>query len=223
LALPFKLSFALLIWFFVEEISVEAWYRLREPKWQGWSWAVQWPEHSAAFHFIEIPKRSLQVLMCDEAHAGTWKEPDGSDWSLYWIRWNPSNPAAETAKAHRPDVCLNAEGAIMEKDMGMHLSSVGGVQIPFHSYTFRMGEKKLFVFFCLYEEISDAPIIASSPEFEGIDMFQRALNGRRHIGNQSLEAAISGYRSELSAQEAFKARLGQLMQVRQNAIPSAKK
>ena len=221
LALPIKLSCALLIWLLAEEISVETWYRLREPKWQGWSWAVQWPQGSRNFQFIEIPKRSLQVLMSDEAHAGTWKEADGSDWSLYWIRWNPGNPAAETAKAHRPDICLNAEGAIMEKDMGMHISSVDGMQIPFHSYVFRLGEKKLHVFFSLFEEMPGVSLAASLPDYEGVDMFQRALKGRRRIGNQSLELAISGYRTELAAQEAFEARLGQLVQVRKRAVPSA--
>jgi len=211
LTLPFKLSCALLIWFSVEEISVETWYRLHEPKWQGWSWAVQWPRQSEAFHFIEIPQRSLRLLMCDESHAATWKEPDGSDWSLYWIRWKPGNAAAEVAKVHRPDVCLNAEGAVMEQDAGMHLDSVGRLEIPFHSYTFRMGEKTLYVFFCLYEEGAGAPAIASDPRFEAIGMVQRALEGRRHIGEQSLELALSGYPSELSAQTAFEARLGQLI------------
>jgi len=89
LTLPSKLSAMLLVWFFVTEISVETWYRYHEPKWQGWSWDVQWPQHSKDFHFIEIPERSLHLLMCDASHAAAWKESDGSDWSLYWIRWNP--------------------------------------------------------------------------------------------------------------------------------------
>jgi len=220
LALPLKLSFALLIWFFVSEISVETWYRLREPKWQGWSWAVQWPQDGKAFHFIEIPASSLRLLMCDESHAAAWKEPGGNDWTLYWIRWNPGNPAAEQAKVHRPDVCLNAEGAIMENDMGVQLSSVGGRQIPFHGYTFRLDEKTLYVFFCLCEE--SGPAVVSNPKFEGTDMIQRALQGRRHIGLQSLELALSGYPSEADAREAFESRLGQLMQIRQGAVPGAK-
>ena len=222
LALPLKLSVALLAWFFFTEIAVETWYRLHEPKWQGWSWTVQWPQHSKAFHFIEIPERSLRLLMCDESHAAAWKDPDGSDWSLYWIRWNPGNAEAEAAKVHRPDVCLNAEGAIMEEDMGTHLSSIGRIQIPFHSYTFRMGEKTLYVFFCLYEERPGAPAIVSDPQFEGIGMVERALKGQRHIGEQSLEIALSGYSSEQSAQEALEARLGQLMQPRQDLIPGTR-
>jgi hypothetical protein len=222
LVLPLKLSTALLIWFLAEEIAVEAWYRWREPKWDGWSWAIQWPEKSEGFHLIEIPKRSLRLLLCDEVRAATWKEPDGSDWSLYWIRWNPGNPQAEAAKVHRPDVCLNAEGAIMEQDLGTHLSSVGGMRIPFHSYTFRLGEQTLYVFFCLHEEIPGETPLSAHPQFEGTEMIQRALRGQRRIGQQSMEIAVSGYPSERSAQAAFKARLGQLLQIRPGAMRNAK-
>ena len=212
--LPLKLSTFLLIWFFVEEMSVETWYRVHEPHWQGWSWTVQWPQQNDDFHFTEIPNNSLRALMSDESHAATWKDPDGSDWSVYWIRWNPGNPAAEPAKVHRPDICLTAEGAILEKDMGLHLNTIGRLQIPFHSYTFRMGEKILYVFFCLYEELPVDPAAAREPQFEGVGMLQRALKGRRHVGQQSLEFALSGYPSEVSAQKAFKARLGQLIQIK---------
>jgi len=222
LALPLRLTTALLIWLIVAEISVEVWYRLHEPKWQGWSWDVRWPQQNKDFQFIEIPKRSLRLLMCDEAHAATWKEPEGRKWALYQLRWKPGNVQAEAAKVHRPDVCLNAEGAIIERDLGTHVSSIGGIQLPFHSYTFGLNDQTLYVFFCLYEEIPGHATIASNPQFEGVDMFERALQGRRHIGQQSLEIALAGYNSERSAQEAFKARLGELMQIREGAgVPAA--
>ena len=66
------------------------------------------------------------------------------------------------------------------------------------------------------------PAVVSNPKFEGTDMIQRALQGRRHIGLQSLELALSGYPSEADAREAFESRLGQLMQIRQGAVPGAK-
>jgi len=222
LTFPLKLCIALLIGFFVEEISVETWYRLHEPKWQGWSWSVHWPKQSKGFHSVEIPKDSLRILRCDESQAATWTESDGSDWTLYWIRWNPGNAAAETAKVHRPDVCLTSAGAILEKDLGIRLSSVGGLQIPFHSYTFRMGEKTLYVFFCLFEETTGAPATTSPPQFEGMDMIQRALKGQRHVGLQSLELALSGYPSEQNAQKVFETHLGKLLQISSSPVPGTK-
>ncbi len=212
--IPFRLSAALLLWWGVEELAVEAWYRGHETKWEGWSWSVQWPEQSAAFRKLEIPKRSLHLLMCDEANAATWREPDGHKWAGYALRWNPGNPAAEVAKVHRPDVCLNAEGAIMERDLGVKLCPVGGTDIPFHAYVFRMDEKPLYVFFCLYEEVPLGEGGGSSPTFEGADMVERARKGRRHIGLQSLELALAGYPSDQSAREAFDARLGEMMHFR---------
>ena len=81
----------------------------------------------------------------------------------------------------------------MERDLGVRLSSVGGLQIPFHTFIFRMDEKALYVFFCLYEEGLADPAAALNPQFEGVDMLQRALQGRRHVGLQSLEIALSGF------------------------------
>jgi exosortase/archaeosortase family protein len=219
LPLPVALSGALLIWLCLGEISVEAWYRAHQPEWQGWSWTVSWPRRSEGFHFIDIPRRSLRLLMCDESQAAAWKEPDGAGWSLYWLRWNPGNPQAEAAKVHRPDVCLNAAGAIMENDTG---TLAGPAGIPFHSYTFLLGDKTLHVFFCLYEEGAGGGAPAANPHFEGTGMLERALKGRRHIGEQSLELALSGYPSVQSAQAAFEARLGQLMEIRRGAIAGAK-
>jgi exosortase/archaeosortase family protein len=220
--LPLKLCAALLVWFFIEETSVEAWYRAHEPKWQGWSWAVQWPRDSKDFRFIQIPKRSLQDLMCDESSAAAWKEADGSEWSLYWLRWNRGNAAAEGAKVHRPDLCLTAAGAILEKDMGMRLISAGDTQLPFHSYTFRMGEKTLYVFFGLYEEMPGGEAFVSNPHFHPAGILDRAIKGQRGLGQQTLEAAVSGYASELAAREGLSARLGRWMRARPGlAKPSA--
>lgn len=220
LALPLNLSAALLLWFVVEEIAVEAWYRVREPKWQGWSWSIQWPKQSKGFTILDIPQRSLRLLSCDEAHGAAWLEPaDSSDWSAYWIRWNPGNSQAESAKVHRPDVCLNSEGAIMDRDLGTRLSTVGGLQLPFHAYTFRVGETVLYVFYCLYEEMPGGKPPTANPQFEGIDMFQRAWEGRRNIGQQSLEIAVTGFSSEQSAREAFEAHLQQMLQVRPGVVP----
>ncbi|TCO92828.1 exosortase [Chthoniobacter flavus] len=220
-ALPVPWCTALLVWFLATEIAVETWYQAHEPKWQGWSWAIQWPKQDKQFQFLDIPARSKRLLMCDESQAATWRDADGGFWSLYLIRWNPGNLQAESAKVHRPDVCLNAEGAVMEHDFGTHVSTVGAMPIPFHSYSFRMGEDRLYVFFCLREEQPGEIAGTAIPEFEGTGMFQRALRGRRHVGEQSLEIAMSGYRSEQSAQEAFQARLGQLLKVRADAAARA--
>ena len=212
--LPLNLSIALLIWFMAAEISVEAWYRFHEMKWQGWTWTVRWPRNSREFRFIEIPKRSRRILMCDESRAAYWREAGAGEWLLYWIRWNPGNTAAEAAKVHRPDVCLTAEGAIMEKDLGVNLTSVGEMRIPFHSYIFRMAEKTFYVFFCVYEQRSGDDVETWNPRFEGVDVLDRAIKGRRHMGLQSLEFAVFGYPSEQSAQQAFSAGVGALVQCR---------
>ena len=219
--LPLKLCSLLLIWFFVEETAVEAWYRSREPQWHGWSWTVQWPLNAPGFHTVDIPLRSTRLLMCDDARAAAWQEPAGASWSLYSVRWNPGNPEAEAAKVHRPDVCLNAEGALMEKDLGSLATTAGGMRLPFHCYTFLLGEQRLYVFFCLREETGDASPDDAIPRFEQTGMLQRAWDGRRRIGLQSLELALSGYPSDTAAEQAFRARIGTLIQSQTPPPPTA--
>jgi exosortase len=206
---PFALSAALIVWAVAAQAGVEAWYRLHEPPWQGWRWSVQWPRGRDDFNEIAIPPRSLRLLTCDESRAAEWKEPGGAEWTAYWLRWNPGNAQAEAAKVHRPDVCLNAEGAVMQDDMGILTVTAGGMQIPFHSYTFRLGEKTLYVFFCLSEEGGGA--MEWNPKFESVDMVQRALEGQRRFGLQSLEVALSGYKSEAEALGAFRARTAEMV------------
>ena len=219
---PFKLSAALLLWFCLSEISVETWYRWHEPRWQGWSWSLQWPGNVDDFHIKEIPRRSLQRLLCDESQSATWKEADGSDWTFYSLRWNPGNPAAEAAKVHRPDVCLTAQGACMQKDLGVTMITVGRMQIPFHSYIFRLSEKFIYVFFCTGEERPGEPVVWD-PQFEAVDISQRALKGWRNSAVQSLEVAVTGYSSESAVLDAFKARLEHLLLPGENASSAATK
>jgi hypothetical protein len=208
---PARLCAGLLAWFVATELGVEIWYRLREPQWDGWTWEISWPQANREFKFIEIPKRSLHLLMCDDARAATWKESGGYKWAVYSIRWNPGNVQAEAAKVHRPDVCLNAEGAIMQRDLGTHVSTVGGLPLPFHAYTFGMNDQTLYVFYCLYEEAPGQNASADLPRFEGADMFTRALQGRRRIGQQSVEIALAGYGTPEAALAAFQERLQELV------------
>lgn len=219
--LPLRLCSALLGWFVIQEVAVEGWYRWHEPKWPGWSWSVQWPEQAKDFQRFEIPERSRRLLLCDDSQAARWTETEGSAWSAYWIRWNPGNPQAEVAKVHRPDVCLNSEGAIMDRDLGTHRVVVSGLELPFHCYTFRMGDKMLFVFFCLFEEHPGQPALPANPQFEGADMWQRGREGRRHIGQQSLEIAVTAPASEQGLQEDFRNRLQQMLQIRPDILPTA--
>ena len=63
-----------------------AWYRWHEPKWRGWSWNVQWPEENQEFKFIEIPKRSLRLLVCDEARGDLERAGRTQVGKLYHLR-----------------------------------------------------------------------------------------------------------------------------------------
>jgi exosortase/archaeosortase family protein len=215
--LPLQVCAAFLLWFLAGEVLVEAWYRVREPRWQGWSWSVQWPNQNPTFQVNKIPDRSLRLLMCDASESARWTESDGGEWSAYWIRWNPGNAAAATARVHRPEVCLNAEGAVLEKDRGLQPLAVDQLQLPFHAYIFRLRQRVLHVFFCLYEEIPGSFEPERYAPDGMIHLILRAFQGRRNVGQQSLEVALSGYPSDQAAQKVFQTRIRQYLRTGKTA------
>ena len=200
----------LCLWYGLTESGLEAWYRFHETKWQGWSWTVRWPVGHRSFKPVTIPRRSLALLRCDESQAATWRNPDSSEWSLYLLRWNPGNVAAEPAKVHRPDLCLNAQGAVQQADTGAMMVRIGQLRIPFHCYTFGLSGKTLYVFFCLCEEGWRTGSVNALPQFEEVGMLERAIKGRRNLALQTVEIAVSGYSSSDEAKAAFNKQIVEL-------------
>ena len=197
-------------WYCFAECGIEGWYRLHETYRHGWSWTIRWPVHHGGFKRARIPRRSLAVLRCDESQAAAWRNPDGSQWSLYLLRWNSGNVAAEPAKVHRPDICLNAEGAVQQADTGSIIVHVGQLRIPFHCYTFGLSGKTLYVFFCLCEEGWNSGSAKSLPQFEEVGMLERAIKGRRNLALQTVEVAVSGYSNPEEAKAAFNKQIVEL-------------
>ena len=198
-------------------IAVEGWYRFRHEKWEGWIWTIQWLEQKRDFHFVDIPVRTMNILRCDASRAAKWTESDGSLWTLYSLQWNPGNPSAEVAKVHRPDICLKAEGAILEKDLGLQWVQSDGINIPFHCYQFRLNEAPMIVYFCSSEEGGNCPSPKWNPCFEGEEMVQRAWEGRRSMGLQSLELAVQIGAAPSLQRMAIASRLAGLIQCRPGA------
>ena len=60
----------------------------------------------------------------------------GHLWMMYFFRWFPGRTAALFVKNHRPDICLPASGMTMERDDGLRLVAVNGINLPARSYRF---------------------------------------------------------------------------------------
>ena len=128
---------------------------------------------------------------------------------LYVFRWKPGRNSALLANLHRPDVCLPASGWSQVADDGVRNYPVSAAfELPFRHFEFQraFGDSPpqiAHAFYCLSEDRaagSSAPqqganLVANSPGMSGsrsewtrAERLRTVLEGRRHLGQQVIEA-----------------------------------
>ena len=124
---------------------------------------------------------------------------------LYVFRWNPGRNSALLANLHRPDVCLPASGWTQVADDGVRNYPVtGAFKLPFRHFEFQraIGNSALqtaHAFYCLSEDRAsgspaasqgaDLPSMSGRPsEWTRAERLRTVLEGRRHLGQQVIEA-----------------------------------
>jgi exosortase len=123
---------------------------------------------------------------------------------LYVFRWNPGRNSALLANLHRPDVCLPASGWTQVADDGVRDYPVtGAFALPFRHFEFQCAfgnsaPQRAHAFYCLSEDRaaeSSVPATTSLPGMTGspsewtrAERLRTVLEGRRHLGQQVIEA-----------------------------------
>ena len=128
---------------------------------------------------------------------------------LYVFRWKPGRNSALLANLHRPDVCLPASGWSQVADDGVRNYPVNAAfELPFRHFEFQRAfgdspPQTAHAFYCLSEDRaagSSAPqqganLVANSPGMSGnrsewtrAERLRTVLEGRRHLGQQVIEA-----------------------------------
>jgi exosortase len=127
---------------------------------------------------------------------------------LYVFRWKPGKSSALLANLHRPDVCLPASGWTQVADNGVRTYQVGnGFELPFRHFEFQRGfegsvPQTAHAFFCLSEDRASTPsatgqdehpatsasMSGSRSEWTRAERLRTVLEGRRHLGQQVIEA-----------------------------------
>jgi len=134
---------------------------------------------------------------------------------LYVFRWNPGRNSALLANLHRPDVCLPASGWKQIADDGVRNYPVtGAFELPFRHFEFQRAignsaPQTAHAFYCLSEDRaaeSSLPAPASLPSMTGspsewtrAERLRTVLEGRRHLGQQVIEAIFVSNESFSSA------------------------
>jgi exosortase len=135
---------------------------------------------------------------------------------LYVFRWKPGRNSALLANLHRPDVCLPASGWTQVADDGVRSYPVtGAFELPFRHFEFQRAignsvPQTAHAFYCLSEDRaaeSSVPATTSLPGMTGsrsewtrAERLHTVLEGRRHLGQQVIEAIFVSNESFSSAE-----------------------
>ena len=141
--------------------------------------------------------------------------PNSISCLLYVFRWNPGRNSALLANLHRPDVCLPASGWTQVADDGVRNYPVtGAFELPFRHFEFQRAignsaPQTAHAFYCLSEDRaaeSSVPATTSLPGMTGsrsewtrAERLRTVLEGRRHLGQQVIEAIFVSNESFSSA------------------------
>jgi len=123
---------------------------------------------------------------------------------MYVVRWNPGKNSALLANLHRPDVCLPASGWKQVADHGVRSYPINAsFELPFRHFEFQRdvegsARQTAHAFYCLSEDRASGgslPHNADSPgmfgnrsEWTRGERLRAVLEGRRHLGQQVIEA-----------------------------------
>jgi len=213
---PARLSSSLLIglgmWLLLVEVSVQIWYRAHQIAASS-RWAVHWPESENNYKPVPIAPEAESLLHFNEGGGAAWEGDDGHRWIMYFFKWLPGRTAARFVKVHRPDICLPASGRTMERNNGLRMIAVNGLNMPIRSYRFDDRGSPLHVFYCYWDARSSYESVAAAEaeDWSARGRIRAALQGRREIGAQILEIIVWGYQDDDEANAALARELGRLV------------
>jgi exosortase len=211
LQLPAFYLAAALCWLLFVEIGTASWYRLHERNLiSGVRWSVRWPKQAPNFRKLKIDEEIRAVLRFDKGEAAAWNIQNRAEaspiaCSLFAFRWNPGRNSALLANLHRPDVCLPASGWKQMADHGVRSYPISdSVEMPFRHFEFQRSfegsaPQTAHAFYCLSEDRSgeastslagaDSPgMFGNRSEWTRSERLHAVLEGRRHLGQQVIEA-----------------------------------
>jgi exosortase len=195
----------------------EAWYRSHERNQpRPASWTVALPVNAPKFRAIPLAPAASKMLKTDVSITGVWPESDGSEWTVYYLRWNPASmQSVIRARLHRPEVCLAGTGLRQVSMSPLDYFKAGPLQIPFHKYIFEAGGQRLYVFFSLWQDGDEQ---SGMRRLGQSDRIRWVSTGRRHLGQQTLEIICNGYPDMQTAEKAVRQRLPSLVRLEPSPV-----
>ena len=193
--------------------ATEAWYRSHETNQAPTAvWWAHFPTNLPSAREIPISKLARSKLKYDQGTTLSWEEPGGSQWSAFCFRWNAGVATSRmSARDHRPEYCLGGSGYNCQADFGIRYLPAHGLELPFRTYIFERSGVVLYVFHCIWEDGAAKQKGFGTSKY--LDRLETVLEGKRRLGQQTLEIIVSGYAGMEEAEAAFRQRLPSLIQL----------
>jgi exosortase len=192
----------------------EVWYRVRRnedtklPKWD-----LRWAGDK---RFQEVPMTAETIAsLKSSASIELNFNDEGKEWTLFFMRWKPGKDSLRASRAHNPTICLPASGFKL-RSKGFKLLPCNEVFMPFETFTFEANQKLYYVFYCLWEDSWTFPRVANENIAQRGDRWWRlqvAWEGKRNLGQQAFEVAMTGYRDFDEAADALRQQLPSLINI----------
>ena len=181
-------------------------------------WSVTLSAANSTFQTAALTPQVLASLKADENITGTWRQPDGIEWVVYFLRWNPNSvPSVIRARGHRPDRCLPNAGLREVSNLPIEYFEAGPLKLPFQRYIYEANQQSLYVFYCLWQDGDEAQWgmrMQKGLRVLGIpERLQLAWQGRRRLGQQTLEIVVRGCVDFQAAERALQQRLPELVRL----------
>lgn len=180
--------------------ATEAWYQYRE---SDRAPNVVWTIAPSG----DMPDESLganieQGLGYDEGFRRRWHDAHRRAWELIYMRWDPGRTAA-SAGPHAPDWCQRALGRTVIAKSPVRLARVGSVELPYQVYTIEDGARTFHLFLTIDDGWRGGDWLRAGLMGDGSHRARRlrqVLEGRRNLGQISLQLALTGEKDTEAAE-----------------------
>jgi exosortase len=199
-----RISLAMILWFALVEISVQAWYtHLESGLTPGPAWTIVFPKDNPTLKAFPIDDVTRQMLRYDVGREAEWVNPDGTHWHTFYCEWDPGRVAGYLAKRHTPEICLAATGQKQIEGPELMVTEVNGITLPIRRYIFRTEAGRLtYVYHCRWEA-GATPESYALNESARFNLVRGIWAGRGKHGQKVLEVFVAGYDDKEVAKQAF--------------------
>lgn len=149
----------------------------------------------------KISSTALDSFRATESSAFHGSGSGASQWLLYFFHWDFGPSFSRVAASmHNPDLCLPAGGRELHEDRGEVTFTAAGREYPFRAYSFRDGQRLLFVYHGIWP-FSSERAAGQRPltRQKYLATWESIVRRERNMGQQSAELILSGHTSEAEA------------------------